>query len=115
MINLIINLLITSGISYFLANNLSGVHVSDFKSAFFFAITLGILNAIVKPLLSFFSFPITVLTLGLFLLVINATMVLLASSFIAGFKVDGFWWALIFSIVLSIITSFLNGILGTDL
>jgi putative membrane protein len=71
------------------------------------AIVLAILNAIVKPILVFITFPITVVTLGLFLFVINALIILLADKFIRGFNVDGFWWALLFSLLLSIVTSVL--------
>ena len=110
--NLIINLLVTAVVAYFLGNNLNGVHITTFSTAIIFAIVLGILNAFIKPVLSFFSFPLTILTFGLFALVINAVIILLCDSLVSGFKVDGFWWAMLFSIILSIITSFLNSILG---
>ena len=111
---LIINLLVTAVVAYFLANNLSGVHISTFTTAIIFAIVLGILNAIIKPVLSFFSLPLTILTFGLFALVINAVIILLCNLLVGGFDVDGFWWALLFSVILSIITSFLNSILGIE-
>jgi putative membrane protein len=72
------------------------------------ALVLAILNAIVKPILILLTLPLTILTLGLFLFVINAVIILLAGSFIDGFVVDGFWWALLFSLLLSIITSLLT-------
>jgi putative membrane protein len=74
------------------------------------AIVLGLLNAIVKPVLVFFTFPITVLSLGLFLLVINAAIILLCSHFVTGFKVDGFVTALIFSVILSVSQSIMYSI-----
>ena len=110
MKNFILKLLITAGVAYLLPHLLSGVHVSGFKAAIIFALVLGFLNAIVKPILVFLTLPATIITLGLFLLVINALMVMFADKFIDGVKVDGFWWALLFSILLSVITSFLYGL-----
>ena len=106
----IIKLLITALVAYFLPRILSGVHVADFTSAIIFAIVLGLLNLIVKPILQLFSLPITIITLGLFSLVINALITLLTAHFTDGIHVDGFWWAFIFSIALSIITSILESI-----
>lgn len=106
----IIKLLITAVVAYFLPKIISGVHVADFTSAIIFAIVLGLLNLIVKPILSLLSLPITIITLGLFSLVINALITLLAAHFTNGIHIDGFWWAFIFSIALSIITSILEGI-----
>lgn len=106
----IIKLLITALVAYFLPRILNGVHVADFTSAIIFAIVLGLLNLIVKPILQLFSLPITIITLGLFSLVINALITLLAAYFTDGIHVDGFWWAFIFSIALSIITSILESI-----
>jgi putative membrane protein len=107
----IIKLLITAVVAYFLPKILSGVQVADFTSAIIFAIILGLLNLIVRPILSLLSLPITILTLGLFSLVINALIILLADKFTEGINVDGFWWALIFSVALSVITSILEKIL----
>ena len=107
----IIKLLITAVVAYFLPKILSGVQVVDFTSAIIFAIVLGLLNLIVRPILSLLSLPITILTLGLFSLVINALIILLADKFTEGINVDGFWWALIFSVALSVITSILESIL----
>ena len=106
----IIKLLITAVVAYFLPKILSGVQVADFTSAIIFAIVLGLLNLIVRPILSLLSLPITILTLGLFSLVINALIILLADRFTEGINVDGFWWALIFSVALSVITSILEKI-----
>ncbi len=86
---------------------LPGVHISGFGTALITALVLGIVNAFIKPILLFLTLPINILTLGLFIFVINALIILLVSNLVSGFKVDGFWWALIFSIILSIINSFL--------
>ena len=74
------------------------------------AIVISVLNIIIKPLLIILTLPITVLTFGLFLLVINAALILLTSSLVEGFHVDGFWWALLFSLILSVITAALNSL-----
>ncbi len=89
---------------------LPGIHVDDYVAAIVVAVVLALLNGFVKPVLVILTIPFTVFTLGLFLLVINAAMVLLAERFVTGFHVDGFWWALLFSIVLSVITSIMEGL-----
>lgn len=87
---------------------LPGIDVEDSWRAFLVAALLAVLNVTVKPLLIIFTIPITILTLGLFLLVINAVIILIAGSIIPGFTVTGFWWALLFSIVMSVINSVLE-------
>jgi len=97
---------------------LSGVSIGDmgttngFLTALLVAAVLGLLNTILKPLLIILTLPVTVITLGLFLLVINAGIVLLADKLIDGFTVESFWWALGFSLVLSIVQGFLNALDG---
>ncbi|MEE6187299.1 phage holin family protein [Niabella digestorum] len=110
--NFILKVLITGVIAYLLQGILSGVHFKDMKTAALFALVLALLNAIVKPILVILTIPVTMITLGLFLLVINALMVMLAESFFNGAQVDGFWWALAFSILLSIGSSILYSLLG---
>jgi putative membrane protein len=85
-----------------------GIHIDTFWTAFVFAVVLAILNIFVKPLLILLTLPVTIITLGLFLFVINALVVLLASRFVDGISVAGFWWALIFSLILSVVTSILD-------
>ena len=92
------------------ANFIPGVHVSGFKSALIAAVVLALLNTFVKPILQVLTIPVTILTLGLFLLVINVIIIYLAARLVDGFSVNGFIPALIFSIVLSIASSILNGI-----
>ena len=106
--NLIIRLLITAIVAYLLTKILPGVHFEGFSTAIIFAIVLGVLNVIVKPILSLFGLPLTIITLGFFALVINALIILLADYFIDSMEIDGFWWAFLFSILLSIITSLAN-------
>ncbi|MDP9962072.1 phage holin family protein [Chryseobacterium lathyri] len=106
--NLIIRLFITAIIAYLLTKVLPGVHFEGFSSAIIFALVLGVLNIFVKPILGLFGLPLTIITLGLFALVINAVIILIADYFIDSMVVDGFWWALIFSILLSFVTSLAN-------
>ena len=108
--NFILRLLISGIIAYVLAKILSGVHISNVTTAIIFALVLACLNAIVKPILVLLTLPITVVTLGLFLFVINALIILLADKLLDGIRVDGFWWALIFSVILSVFSSALNAV-----
>ncbi len=89
---------------------LPGVHAEDFLTGLLVAITLSLLNTFLKPLLVLLTLPVTLVTLGLFLLVINAGMVLLASTIVPGFVVESFWWALGFSLLLSIVQGFLQAL-----
>ena len=108
----IIKLLLTGVAVVISSYLLPGVHVDGFGSALILALVLAILNAIVRPILVFLTIPVTFLTLGLFLLVINALIIMLADYIVAGFRVDGFLWALIFSIILSIVTAIIDLITG---
>jgi putative membrane protein len=114
MMNFIIKLLITAAIAYGLSSILTGVHIEDYKTAIIFALVLAVLNLIVKPILIILTLPITIITLGLFLFVINALIIIIADKFIDGIKIDGFFWALIFSLVLSILSSAVNSMLKED-
>lgn len=89
---------------------LEGVYISDLETAIWVAIVLALLNTFLKPILIFFTLPITFLTLGLFLLIINILIIKLAASLVSGFSVDGWWAALLFSIVVSVATWILEGI-----
>ena len=81
---------------------LPGVHLNGVFAALVTAMILGLVNGILRPILFIFTLPLTILTLGLFTFVLNAFMVLLSAAIVEGFTVDGFWWALLFSLVLSI-------------
>ena len=85
-----------------------GVHVASFVTALIVALVMGILNVLVKPLLVLLTIPLTVFTLGLFLLVINAVVLLMADALVAGFEIGGFWWALLYSLVLTAVSALLN-------
>src|SRR5689334_9956011 len=90
---------------------LPGVGVTDYWTALIVAIVLAVANVIVKPVLIVLTIPITILTLGLFLLVINALIILIADYFVDGFVVNGFWWALLFSLILSLFNSLFDDLL----
>ena len=107
----ILRLIITAAIAYGLSMILSPhIRIDSYSTALIFVLILGILNAIVKPILVILTLPITILTLGLFLLVINVLMILLADKFISGIHIDGFLWAFIFGILLSVLSSVISNL-----
>jgi len=110
--NLLIKILVTSALVFLIANFMPGVRVAGFTTALIVAIVLGLLNIFIKPILVILTLPVTILTLGLFLLIINALMILLCTKIVDGFSVDTFLTALFFSIILSLLQSIMNGILG---
>ena len=93
---------------------LSGVSVDSSLTAVFVAIVLGLLNSFVKPLLIILTIPITIFTLGLFLLVINILIVKWASDIVPGFTVNGWFWALLFSLIVSLVTSVIEGLIKSQ-
>jgi putative membrane protein len=107
--NFLLRIIITAVVAFALSSVMGGIHIDTFLTAIVLSIVLAILNMLVKPLLIILTIPITILTFGLFLLVINAGIILLAGNLVKGFVVDGFWWALLFSLLLSILTSLLYG------
>lgn len=110
IIKLIATAIIVSLLSYFLP----GVSVDGFGSSIVVVIVLAVLNFLVKPILQLIAMPINILTLGLFLFVINALIIMLCGSIVTGFQVNGFIPALLFSLILSILQSILDGIIGSD-
>lgn len=106
--NILINWILSAIIILIASQILPGVHVTGFVAALTVALVLGIINAIIKPVIVILTLPINILTLGLFTLVINAALVMLTSAIVPGFRVDGFLWALVFSILLSIINMVLH-------
>jgi putative membrane protein len=93
---------------------MTGVDVDSFTTSLIVAIVLGLLNLIVKPVLILFTIPVTILTLGLFLLVINAIIILLCDNLVDGFSVNSFWTALFFSVVLTISESIVFKLTDND-
>lgn len=109
----IVNILVTAIAVLIAANLLSGVQVDSFVTSLLVALVLAFMNAIVKPILTILTIPITLFTFGFFLLVINAGIILLTDKLVDGFSVNGFWWALFFSFLLSITTGILNMLMGS--
>lgn len=101
----IISILFTAAVVMVLGHLLPGIHVINYWTAVVIALVLALLNAVLKPILIVLTFPITVITFGLFLFVINAILIIICDKFIGGFIVDSFWWALLFSILVSVATS----------
>jgi putative membrane protein len=97
-----------------IATYLPGVKVDDYFSALKVAIVLAFLNTFLKPILTVLTIPITIFTLGFFLLALNAFIILFAEKLVSGFHVSSFLWALAFSLVLSIITGILNAVMGLN-
>lgn len=108
---LIINILISALAVAITAYLLPGVTVASFPVAVLVAIVLGLVNAFLKPILILLTLPINILTIGLFTFVINAVIILLVANIVSGFRVDGFWLALVFSLILSIVNSVLFTVL----
>ena len=84
------------------------IFIESFFAALVVAVVLGFLNSIIRPILVILTLPIQILTLGFFTLVINAALVMLTSSLVSGFYVKSFWWALLFSLVLSLVGAIIN-------
>jgi putative membrane protein len=103
--NTIIRFLLT-GLAVLLSSYLlPGIHIDGYGSALIVALVLAVANFLVRPVLIIFTIPLTLITLGLFLLVINAIIILVVDYFVPGFSTDGFWWAMLFSLVLSVFNS----------
>jgi putative membrane protein len=113
MLSFLGRLVVTALAALIVAYLLPGVKIESAGYAFLLAAVLALLNAFVKPLLVFLTLPFTIITLGLFLIVINALIILLADKMLPGFEVGGFWWAVLFSIILSLVVSIMDGITGS--
>ena len=105
--NFLLRILITALVAFGLAHFLSGIHVDTYWTALIFALVLAVLNVLLKPILIVLTLPLTLITYGLFLVVVNTLVVLLASGFVRGFSIDNFWCGLIFALLLSLITTVL--------
>jgi putative membrane protein len=105
--------LLSLGVAIFVvAYVLPGIYLASFGYALLVALILTLVNIFVKPILQILTLPITIFTLGLFLLVINALMILLVDYLMDGFEVSGFWVALLFSVLITILNSILEAFLG---
>lgn len=106
----IVKLLINALAIYITAQLIPNVALNGLQSALIVALVLGLINAIIKPILVLLTLPINLISLGLFTFVINAVLIILASKIVDGFTVPTFWTALAFSIILSIVSSILTWI-----
>jgi len=102
---ILVNIILIAFAVMVTASILPGVEVSGFRASVVVAVVLALINALIKPVLVILTIPITIVSLGLFLLVINAGMVMLADFVVDGFEVNGFWWALAFSLIMSLTQS----------
>ena len=103
--NLLINTISIFAVSYIL----SGIQVDSFVAALIVAVVMAVLNVTLKPFLILITIPITIVTFGLFLLVVNVLVLYAAEAMIDGFHIAGFWWALAFSFLVSFVNSILMG------
>jgi len=115
MTTLIVKWLISALAIFAVGSFLPGIHVADYVTALWAALALGILNAIIRPILLLLTLPINLITLGLFTFILNGFMFWLATKFVTGFTVDGFWWAVLGALLVAAISTFSNRlILGAD-
>ncbi len=111
---LLIKLLLTALAVVILAKILPGVAVEGYGVAVIVAVVIALLRLLVRPILVLLTLPITIVTFGLFLLIINAIIILMADYFVGGFAVTSIWWALLFSLLLSLFQSILFSLLKGD-
>ncbi|RLE30490.1 MAG: phage holin family protein [Acidobacteria bacterium] len=93
---------------------LSGVSINTYQALAIAAIVLGLVNALVRPILTILTLPITILTLGLFYLLVNGFTFFLASKLVSGFEVSSFWWAVLGALMVSIVSWFVGKFGGED-
>lgn len=114
MTRFIVKTLATSVAVLLAAYILKGVHVADVTTAMLVAVVLGLLNSFIRPILVLLTIPITIITLGLFLIAINYFIVYLTTRLVPGFQVDGWFPALLFSIIVSVVSSLIEAIAGSS-
>ena len=112
MIQFAIHLLVTAALLSVVGHLVSGIEVEDGAAAVIGALVLGFANAFVRPILVVLTFPITLLTLGLFIWVVNAFMLKLSAAFVPGFKVEGLWAAMMGSLLLGVLNLAVSALFG---
>ena len=112
MVSFVVHLLVTAVLLLVVAKLVSGVQIKGFGSAIVAALVLGLVNALVRPVAVLLTFPLTIVTLGLFLLVVNALMLWLASALVPGMRVQGFGAAFLGSLVLTLLNLAVSLVLG---
>lgn len=110
MIKIIANWFLNALALYVVASIIPGVKIDSFTAALIASVVIGFLNAVVKPILLLLTLPVTIVTLGLFVFVVNALLLLVAGSITPGFHVDGFMTAIIGSILLTVVTMIFNAL-----
>lgn len=110
MMRILVQWLINATAVYATAHMLEGIHIKSYGAAILVALVLGLVNAIVRPVMVLLSIPFIIVTLGLFLFVINALLLQLSASIVGGFSIDGFWWAVAGSVVISAISWLLGAL-----
>jgi putative membrane protein len=108
----IAHILVTAVLLFLLGRLVDGIEVRDGKAAVFGALVLGLANAVVRPLVLWLTLPVTILTLGLFLIIVNAFMLMIAAAFVDGFEIEGFGSAVWGSLVLSVMNFLVGAMLG---
>ncbi|MDX1918555.1 MAG: phage holin family protein [Candidatus Caenarcaniphilales bacterium] len=108
MIKFIVQLFVNAFAAYWAASLLPGVRIDSFWNALVFAFVLGIINSVLQPVLFFLTLPVTIFTLGIFAFILNALMIWLASAIVPGFGIVNFGWVLLYSLILTIVSAFLN-------
>jgi putative membrane protein len=114
MVPFFAHLVVSAGLLLLVAHLVRGVEIRGWGSAFLGALVLGLVNAVVRPVMVILTLPLTILTFGLFLLVINALMLWLASAFVPGIRIYGFWPAFVGSILLSLLNVAVSMIVGPE-
>jgi putative membrane protein len=112
MFEFAVHVLVTAGLLFILGQIIDGIEVRDGKAALLGALVLGLANALVRPALVWLTLPVTILTLGLFLLVVNALMLMIAAAFVDGFEIEGFGSALWGSLGLAVLNLLVSIVLG---
>lgn len=110
----LVKLLLTAALVVLISSLLPGITTDGYMTAVLVALALALLNSIVKPVLIVLTLPVTILTLGFFLLIINVIIINIVDYFITGFTVSGFWWALLFSLLLSLGRTAISKIIDKD-
>jgi putative membrane protein len=111
MFRLLLTWLVNAVAVYVTAHLLQGISIRNFGAALIVALVLGLINTLLKPVLVFFSIPFLIVTLGLFMLIINAMMLQLAALLVDGFSIESFWWAMLGSLVISFVAWLLSSLL----
>lgn len=115
MATLLVKWLIYALAIFLVGSFLPGIHVPDYMTALWVALVLGIVNTVIRPILLLITLPINIITLGLFTFILNGLMFFLASMFVKSFQIDGFWWAVLGALIVSVISVVGNRlILGSD-